>query len=178
MLLAKPDGLCEYHKLYIKMLGRGDSILFALVQGTDIISPNSLLVGRINTRTSSGPFRLPTGPGNLMERVDKLYKAWLDVFNGQRSFCGWRCLFLPAVPAVPGTSAQCSLSWSPVYLPPCWRCCARTFTTFGGIVLVSFCLFSTWGSSSTLSYPYQCPSLEGQSPKQLTNKQHAWFLWT
>ena len=46
-----------------------------------LISPNSLLVGRINTRTSSGPFRLPTGPGNLMERVDKLYKAWFDVFN-------------------------------------------------------------------------------------------------
>ena len=44
-----------------------------------LISPNSLLVCRINTRTSSRPFLLPTGPGNLMERVDKLYKAWFDV---------------------------------------------------------------------------------------------------
>ena len=46
-----------------------------------LISPNSLLIGRINTRTSSGPFRLPTGSGQLMERVNKLYEAWFNVFN-------------------------------------------------------------------------------------------------
>ena len=46
-----------------------------------LISPNSLLVGRINTRTSSGPFQLPTGPSQLMARVEQLYSAWYEVFN-------------------------------------------------------------------------------------------------
>ena len=46
-----------------------------------LISPNSLLVGRINTRTSSGPFQMPTGPSQLMARVEQLYSAWYDVFN-------------------------------------------------------------------------------------------------
>ena len=43
----------------------------------------------------------------------------------------------------------------------------------GGIMLVKIWLIFTWGSSSTgftLFYSYQCPSLEGQSPKQLTNQ--------
>ena len=45
-----------------------------------------------------------------------------------------------------------------------------TLTLFeGGIVLVKLWLIFSWGSSSTgftLFYSYQCPSLEGQSPKQ------------
>ena len=45
-----------------------------------LISPNSLLVGRINTRTSSGPLQLPTGPSQPMARVEQLYSAWYDVF--------------------------------------------------------------------------------------------------
>ena len=37
--------------------------------------------------------------------------------------------------------------------------------SLGGILLVTFCSLLSPGSISTLSYTYQCPSSEGQSPK-------------
>ena len=47
------------------------------------------------------------------------------------------------------------------------------FTQWGGLCLLSFGLFSRGSSFTgfTLCYSYQCPSLEGQAPKQLTNQQ-------
>ena len=43
--------------------------------------PNSVLAGRIHTRTSSGPLQLPTWPSQLMARLRQLYSAWYNVLN-------------------------------------------------------------------------------------------------
>ena len=40
------------------------------------ISPNMLRVGRNNERALEGNFRFPTGGSEMIEKVDKLYKAW------------------------------------------------------------------------------------------------------
>ena len=46
-----------------------------------LISPNQLRVGRINNRTPQGPFRLPTGPKDMISRVEEIYEAWFKVYN-------------------------------------------------------------------------------------------------
>ena len=43
--------------------------------------PNSVVAGRIHTRSSSGTLQLPTWPSQLMARLSQLYSAWHDVFN-------------------------------------------------------------------------------------------------
>ena len=46
-----------------------------------LVSPNSLMMGRISTRIPTGPFKLPTGPTGLMQRVQDLYASWFAIFN-------------------------------------------------------------------------------------------------
>jgi hypothetical protein len=46
-----------------------------------LISPNQLRTGRINSRIPAGPFRLPSGPKDMISRVEELYTSWFRVFN-------------------------------------------------------------------------------------------------
>ena len=46
-----------------------------------IITPNMLRMGRINTRVLSGPVKMPSGPGDLMRKVEEGYKLWFNVWN-------------------------------------------------------------------------------------------------
>ena len=46
-----------------------------------LISPNQLRMGRINSRIPSGPFRLPSGPRDMIHRVQELYECWFKIFN-------------------------------------------------------------------------------------------------
>ena len=41
-----------------------------------IVSPQMMRMGRINSRAPAGPFRLPSGPRNLLDRVEECYKLW------------------------------------------------------------------------------------------------------
>ena len=41
-----------------------------------LVSPNTMLVGRINARSPIGPFSLPAGPKSLMARVEACYKIF------------------------------------------------------------------------------------------------------
>ena len=38
-------------------------------------------IGRINSRSMDGPFRFPTGPKDLMVKVEKLYDAFYRIWN-------------------------------------------------------------------------------------------------
>ena len=40
----------------------------------EILTPNMLRLGRINTRALSGPLRLPTGASEMVEKVIKAYE--------------------------------------------------------------------------------------------------------
>ena len=46
-----------------------------------MICPNFLRVGRINDRSLDGPIRLPNGPGEMMEKVEKAYVAFFKIWN-------------------------------------------------------------------------------------------------
>ena len=46
-----------------------------------LLSPNQLRTGRINARIPSGPFRLPSGPRDMISRVKELYTSWFRVLN-------------------------------------------------------------------------------------------------
>ena len=49
--------------------------------------------------------------------------------------------------------------------------CTRTLATFlGNFCLLPLAHFRAWGVVLPFSYPYHCPSFEGQSPKTQTNK--------
>ena len=41
-----------------------------------LVSPNTMLVGRINARSPIGPFSLPAGPKSLMARVEACYRIF------------------------------------------------------------------------------------------------------
>ena len=41
-----------------------------------LLSPNMMRMGRINSRSPIGPFRLPSGPKSMMDRVEDCYKVW------------------------------------------------------------------------------------------------------
>ena len=45
-----------------------------------ILTPNMMRHGRINTRSLSGPLKLPNGASEMVERVEKGYKAWYKVW--------------------------------------------------------------------------------------------------
>ena len=46
-----------------------------------MICPNFLRVGRINCRSLDGPIKLPSGPAELMEKVEKAYIAFFNIWN-------------------------------------------------------------------------------------------------
>ena len=46
-----------------------------------IITPNMLKMGRINSRCLNGPLRFPTGPKDLMIKVEELYNAFYRIWN-------------------------------------------------------------------------------------------------
>ena len=46
-----------------------------------MICPNMLRVGRMNTRSLDGPIRLPSGPKDLMEKVEKAYITFYKLWN-------------------------------------------------------------------------------------------------
>ena len=46
-----------------------------------LIFPNMLRVGRINVRCLDGPIRLPSGPQELMEKVEKAYMVFYKLWN-------------------------------------------------------------------------------------------------
>eukprot|EP00092_Neocalanus_flemingeri_P018101 GFUD01019591.1.p1 GENE.GFUD01019591.1~~GFUD01019591.1.p1 ORF type:complete len:2548 (-),score=673.50 GFUD01019591.1:927-8570(-) len=46
-----------------------------------LISPNMMRMGRINSRNPIGPFRLPSGPSSMMDRVTDCYKLWYKEYQ-------------------------------------------------------------------------------------------------
>ena len=51
-----------------------------------MICPNHLRMGRMNKRALEGPVRLPKGKMEMLDMVDKMYKAWFRI---------WRDTFVP-----------------------------------------------------------------------------------
>ena len=41
-----------------------------------LLSPNMMRLGRINSRNPIGPFKLPSGPKSMLDRVQDCYKLW------------------------------------------------------------------------------------------------------
>ena len=46
-----------------------------------LIFPNMLKIGRLNTRALDGPIRMPAGPGELMEKIEKCYSIFFKIWN-------------------------------------------------------------------------------------------------
>ena len=46
-----------------------------------LIFPNLLKIGRLNTRALDGPIRMPAGPGELMEKIERGYSSFFKIFN-------------------------------------------------------------------------------------------------
>ena len=46
-----------------------------------LIFPNMLRIGRMNTRSLDGPIKLPSGPKDLMEKVEKAYTLFYRLWN-------------------------------------------------------------------------------------------------
>ena len=46
-----------------------------------MLTPNMLRVGRNNERALDGPMRMPSGGGELLEEVQKVYDSWFKVWN-------------------------------------------------------------------------------------------------
>ena len=46
-----------------------------------LITPNLLKIGRLNSRALNGPVRFPTGPKDLMVKVEQIYDAFFKVWN-------------------------------------------------------------------------------------------------
>ena len=46
-----------------------------------MITPNLLKIGRLHSRALDGPVRFPTGPKDLMLKVEQIYEAFFKVWN-------------------------------------------------------------------------------------------------
>ena len=46
-----------------------------------LLTPNFMKLGRIHSRTLSGPVKLPSGPGHMMKRVEDGYKGFYKLWN-------------------------------------------------------------------------------------------------
>ena len=46
-----------------------------------LVFPNMLKSGKLSARALDGPVRMPSGPGELMQRVEKGYKAFFKLWN-------------------------------------------------------------------------------------------------
>ena len=46
-----------------------------------LITPNLLKIGRLHSRALNGPVKFPTGPKDLMVKVEQTYEAFFKVWN-------------------------------------------------------------------------------------------------
>ena len=46
-----------------------------------LLSPNMMRIGRINSRNPIGPFKLPSGPKSMLDRVENCYKLWFREYE-------------------------------------------------------------------------------------------------
>ena len=46
-----------------------------------LIFPNMLKIGRLNSRALDGPIRMPSGPGELMKKVEQAYSSFFRIWN-------------------------------------------------------------------------------------------------
>ena len=46
-----------------------------------MITPNMMKIGRLHSRSLSGPMKYPTGPKDYLNKVEELYKAWFEIWN-------------------------------------------------------------------------------------------------
>ena len=46
-----------------------------------LITPNMLKLGRLNSRSLSGPIKLPKGPKPMMDKLEKIYNAFFRIWN-------------------------------------------------------------------------------------------------
>ena len=46
-----------------------------------LIFPNMLKIGRLNNRALDGPVRMPSGPGELMKKIEKGYSTFFKIWN-------------------------------------------------------------------------------------------------
>ena len=46
-----------------------------------IITPNILRMGRINSRSLTGPIKYPKGPSDLLKKVEETYDCWFNCWN-------------------------------------------------------------------------------------------------
>ena len=46
-----------------------------------ILTPNMMLMGRLNSRSLAGPLKLPKGPKTMMEKVEKLFDSFYRIWN-------------------------------------------------------------------------------------------------
>ena len=57
--------------------GRGESNTPLL----KLLSPQQMRMGRINARSPIGPFKLPSGPKSMLDRVESCYKLWYRAYQ-------------------------------------------------------------------------------------------------
>ena len=57
--------------------GRGESNTPLL----KLLSPQQMRMGRINARSPIGPFKLPTSPKSMLDRVESCYKLWYRAYQ-------------------------------------------------------------------------------------------------
>ena len=46
-----------------------------------IITPNMMKIGRLHSRSLSGPMKYPSGPQDYLKKVEETYKAWFEIWN-------------------------------------------------------------------------------------------------
>ena len=46
-----------------------------------LLTPNMMKIGRLNSRALSGPIRFPTGPKDVMRKVEEVYDAFYKIWN-------------------------------------------------------------------------------------------------
>ena len=46
-----------------------------------LITPNMMRIGRLNSRALDGPVRFPTGPKDMMKKVEETYEAFFKIWN-------------------------------------------------------------------------------------------------
>ena len=46
-----------------------------------ILTPNMMKIGRLNSRSLSGPMKYPSGPLDYLKLVQETYKSWYDLWN-------------------------------------------------------------------------------------------------
>ena len=46
-----------------------------------LVSPSMMKIGRINSRSPSGPFSIPADPKDLLDRVQQTYATWFSLYQ-------------------------------------------------------------------------------------------------